>query len=223
MPAEAVLFDVDGTLVDSVDLHARAWQEAFEHFGIRIPYEAIRAQIGKGGDELMKALLRPEGLKRHGEKIDAYRSDLYKRKYLKAVRCFPRVCDLFQELRRRNMRIALASSAKRDELSRYEKLCEIDDLVEIETSGDDAERSKPHPDILGVALERLGPGTAKDRVYMIGDSPWDAVAATRLGVRTIGVLCGGFPEADLRKAGCVAIYRDPADLLARLDESPIVR
>jgi len=223
MPAEALLFDVDGTLVDSVDLHARAWQEAFDHFGKHIPFEAIRAQIGKGGDELMKALLGPEELKRRGKKIDAYRSDLYKRKYLKAVRCFPRVCDLFQELRRRNVRIALASSAKRDELSRYEKLCEIDDLVEIETSGDDAERSKPHPDILGVALERLGPGTAKDRVYMIGDSPWDAVAATRLGVRTIGVLCGGFPEGDLRKAGCVAIYRDPADLLARLDESPIVR
>jgi len=76
MPAEALLFDVDGTLVDSVDLHARAWQEAFEHFGIRIPYQAIRAQIGKGGDELMKALLEPEELKRRGKKIDAYRTDL---------------------------------------------------------------------------------------------------------------------------------------------------
>jgi len=223
MPAEALLFDVDGTLVDSVDLHARAWQEAFEHFGKRIPYDAIRAQIGKGGDELMKELLEPEELKRRGKKIDAYRTDLYKRKYLKEVRGLPRVCDLFQELRRRNVRIALASSAKHDELSRYEKLCEIEDLVEIETGGDDAERSKPHPDIFGVALERFGPGTAKDRVYVIGDSPWDAIAATRLGVRTIGLLSGGFPEGDLRKAGCVAIYRDPAELLARLDESPIVR
>jgi phosphoglycolate phosphatase-like HAD superfamily hydrolase len=172
MPAEALLFDVDGTLVDSVDLHARAWQEAFEHFGKRIPYDAIRAQIGKGGDELMKELLEPEELKRRGKKIDAYRTDLYKRKYLKEVRGFPRVCDLFQELRRRNVRIALASSAKHDELSRYEK---------------------------------------------------HAIAATRLGVRTIGLLSGGFPEGDLRKAGCVAIYRDPAELLARLDESPIVR
>src|SRR5438445_613116 len=109
MPAEALLFDVDGTLVDSVELHARAWQEAFDHFGKHIPFEAIRAQIGKGGDELMKALLGPEEMKRRGKKIDAYRSDLYKRKYLKAVRCFPRVCDLFQELRRRKVRIAHSS------------------------------------------------------------------------------------------------------------------
>jgi HAD superfamily hydrolase (TIGR01549 family) len=223
MPAEALLFDVDGTLVDSVDLHARAWQEAFEHFGKRIPFDAIRAQIGKGGDQLMKEFLKPEELKRRGKEIDTYRTGLYKRKYLKSVRGFPRVRELFQELLRRKLRVALTSSAKRDELSKYKKICEIDDLVQIETTGDDAERSKPHPDILDVALERLGPGTAKDRVYVIGDSPWDALAGTRLGVRTIGVLCGGFPEAQLMKAGCVAIYRDPADLLARLEESPIVR
>jgi phosphoglycolate phosphatase-like HAD superfamily hydrolase len=99
----------------------------------------------------------------------------------------------------------------------------IEDLVGTETSGDDAEKSKPHPDIFEVALKRLGKGIDKNRVYVIGDSPWDAIAAQRLGVRTVGVLCGGFPEEDLRKAGCVALYRDPADLLARLDESPIVR
>jgi HAD superfamily hydrolase (TIGR01549 family) len=223
MPAEAVLFDIDGTLVDSVDLHARAWQEAFEHFGKRIRFEAVRAQIGKGGDQLMKEFLSPEELERLSEQIDRYRSELYKGKYLGQVRSFPRVRELFQELRRRGIRIALASSAKGDELATYKKIARIEDLVEAETSGDDAERTKPHPDIFDVALKRLGGKIDKSRVFVVGDSPWDAIAAVRLGVRPIGVLCGGFPEEELRKAGCIAIYRDPADLLDRLDESPIVR
>jgi HAD superfamily hydrolase (TIGR01509 family) len=223
MPAEALLFDIDGTLVDSVDLHARAWEEAFAHFGLRIPFAAIRAQIGKGGDQLMKTLLPPGEVERREEAIDRYRSDLYKRKYLGQVRGFPRVRELFQELLRRGLRIALASSAKGDELTRYKQVAGIEDLIDAETSGDDVEQSKPHPDIFAKALERVGGDVPKDRVYVVGDSPWDAIAARRLGVRTIGVLCGGFAEPDLRKAGCVAIYRDPADLLARLEESPIVR
>jgi HAD superfamily hydrolase (TIGR01509 family) len=223
MLAEAVLFDIDGTLVDSVDLHARAWQEAFEHFGKRIPFEKIRPQIGKGGDQLMKEFFSPEELERRGEEIDRYRSELYQRKYLGRVRAFPRVRELFQELLRRGVRIALASSAKGEELATYKKVAGIEDLVEAETSADDAERTKPHPDIFEAALQRLGARIDKNRVYVVGDSPWDAIAASRLGVRPIGVLCGGFPEADLMKAGCIAIYRDPADLLARLDESPIVR
>lgn len=223
MPAQALLFDIDGTLVDSVDLHARAWQEAFAHFGKRVAFEAVRAQIGKGGDQLMREFLSPGEIERRGEEIERYRSDLYKREYLGKVRGFPRVRELFQELLRRKLRIALASSAKGDELAKYKEIAGIEDLIETETSADDAERSKPHPDIFEVALERLDHGAGKDRVFVIGDSPWDAIAARRLGVRPIGVLCGGFPEADLRKAGCVAIYRDPADLLDRLDESPIVR
>ena len=223
MAAEALLFDIDGTLVDSVDLHARAWQEAFAHFAKRVAFDAVRAQIGKGGDQLMKEFLSSDELEQRGEEIEEYRSALYKRKYFGKVRAFPRVRELFQELLRRKLRIALASSAKGDELQTYKKIAGIEDLIDTETSSDDAERSKPYPDIFQVALQRLGPGIEKSRVYVIGDSPWDAVAATRLGVRTIGVLCGGFPEPDLRRAGCVAIYRDPADLLSRLDESPIVR
>ena len=223
MTAEALLCDIDGTLVDSVDLHARAWEEAFEHFGRRISFAKIRAQIGKGADELLKTLLPPEEFEKRGEEIDRWRSDLYKRKYLGQVRAFPRVRELFQQLLRRKLRIALASSAKGDELARYKQIAGIDDLIDAETSSDDAERSKPNPDIFAVALKGLGGDVRKDRVLVVGDSPWDAIAAGRLGVRTLGVLCGGFPEVELRKAGCIAIYRDPADLLARLDESPIVR
>jgi len=222
VPADALLFDIDGTLVDSVDLHARAWQEAFEHFGKRLAFGDIRAQIGKGGDQLMKEFLPPQELEELGEKLEKYRGDLYKQKYLPQVHAFPGVRELFQAVLQRKIRIALASSAKGDEIQRYKEIANIADLVETETSADDAERRKPHPDIFAVALERAG-NAPKDRVYVIGDSPWDAIAATRLGVRTIGVLCGGFPEADLRKAGAMAIYRGPADLLERLDQSPIVR
>ena len=223
MPAEAVLFDVDGTLVDSVDLHARAWQEAFEHFGKRIPFGQIRSQIGKGGDQLIKEFLSAEELQRLGKELDEFRSDLYKRKYFGQVRAFPRVRELFEELLRRGIRIALASSAKGDELGTYKRIARIEDLVETETSADDAERSKPHPDIFEAALERLGRDVDKARTLVVGDSPWDAMAARKPGLRTIGMLCGGFPETDLRQAGCIALYRDPADLLDRLEESPIVR
>ncbi|HTO96453.1 MAG TPA: HAD family phosphatase, partial [Myxococcales bacterium] len=158
MPAHALLFDVDGTLVDSVDLHARAWQEAFAHFGKRIDFKAVRSQIGKGGDELMKEFLSPAEMERRGEEIEEYRSKLYKREYLHQVRAFPRVRELFQALLGCGLRLALASSAKGDELASYKKVAGIEDLIDAETSGDDAEKSKPHPDIFQVALKRLGPG-----------------------------------------------------------------
>ena len=220
MPAEAVLFDIDGTLVDSVDLHARAWQEAFAYFGRRVAFEEVRSQIGKGGDQLLPVFFSQDDLARRGEAIDAYRSDLWKRDYMKRVRAFPGTRELFQALLHRGLKIALASSAKGDELETYKKLARIDDLIDAETSADDAERSKPHPDIFQAALRRLG---GERRALVIGDTPWDAIAAHRLGVRCIGVLCGGFAEADLRAAGCIAIYRDPSDVLARLDDSPLVR
>lgn len=221
MPAEGAIFDVDGTLVDSVDLHARAWQEAFEYFGRRVTFEEIRSQIGKGGDQLLPVFFSQDDLARRGEAIESYRSDLYKRKYMKRVRAFPGTRELFDEILRRGTKIALASSAKGDELETYKKLARIDDLIHAETSADDAERSKPHPDILAAALKRIG--TDKARTFAVGDTPWDAIAAHRLGVRCIGVLSGGFAERDLLDAGCIAIYRDPEDLLARLDDSPLGR
>ena len=221
MAAQAVLFDVDGTLIDSVDLHARGWQDAFAHFGKRITFEEVRAQIGKGGDQLMPVFLSQDELARIGRELERYRAELYQREYLKRVRPFPGVRELFEELLRRGVRIALASSAKSEELELYKRLCRIDDLVQAETSADDAERSKPHPDIFQAALKRLGKDVELRRTFVVGDSPWDAIAAHRLGVRAIGVLCGGFAEADLRRAGCIAIYRDPEDLRMRLDQSPL--
>ncbi|HYN85757.1 MAG TPA: HAD family hydrolase [Pyrinomonadaceae bacterium] len=219
---KAVIFDIDGTLVDSVDLHARAWQESFRHFGREVEFGRVRYQIGKGGDQLMPVFFTEEELERFGEQLEHHRSELYKRSYLPLVRAFPRVRELFERIGRDGRRIALASSAKSDELKVYKRLARIEDLIEDETSADDAERSKPHPDIFEAALASLE-GVAPDECVVVGDTPYDAEAASKAGLRTVGVLAGGFPEAELRAAGCVAIYKDAADLLEHYDDSPLAQ
>ena len=216
---KAIIFDIDGTLVDSVDLHARAWQETFRKYGREVEFERVRHQIGKGGDQLMPVFFSEEELARFGKEMEKFRGDLFKREYISRVRAFPQVRELFERIRRDGLRIALASSAKEDELETYKEVARITDLVEEETSADDAEKSKPHPDIFEAALAALGDVQA-DEAIVVGDTPYDAEAAGKINLRTIGVLCGGFPEEELRAAGCASIYRDPADLLARYDASP---
>lgn len=213
------IFDVDGTLVDTVDLNAHAWQEAFQHFGHHLSFEKIRGQIGKGGDQLMPVFLSKDEVERRGEEIEKYRNDLFQRKYFPQARAFPMVRELFQHIRAGGQKIARASSCKGDELEKYKKLAHIEDLVDTATTSDDADKSKPHPDIFQAAMDRLN-GVAVSEAIAIGDTPYDAEAAGKIGLRTIGVLSGGFPEAQLRAAGCVAIYRDPADLLRNYDSSP---
>ena len=217
---KAVIFDVDGTLVDSVDLHARAWQEAFAHFGKHFDFERVRSQIGKGGDQLMPVFLSEDELDEFGEELEEYRGELFKREYLSRVLSFPSVRELFERVKREGLQTALASSAKGDELKTYKRIADIEDLVEEETSSDDAEKSKPHPDIFEAALARLEDLKPEEAV-VVGDTPYDAEAAGKAGIKTVGLLCGGFPEADLRAAGCVRIYRDAAHLLAEYDSSPL--
>jgi HAD superfamily hydrolase (TIGR01549 family) len=216
---KAVIFDIDGTLIDSVDLHARAWQEALAHFGKQVGYARVRYQIGKGGDQLMPVFLSEDELERFGEELEKYRGELFKREYMSQVKGFPSVRELFERIKREGLRTALASSAKGDELKTYKKIARIEDLVEEETSSDDAEKSKPHPDIFEAALERLGDVEPSEAI-VVGDTPYDAEAAGKAGIKTVGVLCGGFPAEDLRAAGCVRVYRDAADILAHFDTSP---
>ena len=216
---KGVIFDVDGTLVDSVDLHAAAWQETFRSWGHDLPFERIRSQIGKGGDQLLPYLLSDAEAERDGEAIEAARSARFKQDFMGQVRPFPGVADLFQALRDRGLKLALGSSGKPEEVERYKRLLGIEGFEMAQTTSADAERSKPHPDIFQAAAERLGlpPG----RIIAVGDTPYDATAAKQAGIACVGLLCGGFAEADLREAGCVAIYADPADLHARLAESPL--
>ena len=220
---EAVIFDIDGTLLDSVDLHAQAWQEAFRHFGHEIPFDKIRSQIGKGGDQLLPVFLSPAELKEKGKTIEEYRGRLFKEKYLPGVKPFPGVRELFLKIKANGQQVALASSAKGDELKDFERIAHIEDLVEVETSSADAKRSKPHPDIFEAALDRLGKKFRREQAIVVGDSPHDAEAAKRAGLATVGVRCGGFPESALWEAGCVAIYDGPEDLLSQYEKSPLAR
>jgi len=218
----AVIFDIDGTLVDSVDLHAEAWRVSFARFGKKVTFEEVRRQIGKGGDQLMPVFLSPKELDKFGEELEQFRSDLFKKEFLPRVKPFPCVPQLFQRIRRDDKRIALASSAKGNELKTYKSIADIEDLVETETSSDDAEKSKPYPDIFQAVLARLGDVSVVN-VLVVGDTIYDAEAAGNAHLRTIGVMCGGWSGEDLRRAGCIAVYRDPADLLDRYDASPISR
>jgi HAD superfamily hydrolase (TIGR01509 family) len=215
----AAIFDIDGTLVDSNDLHAEAWRRVFQQFGRDIPFDQVRAQIGKGGDQLMPVFFSKEELDRIGKVMEKTRGQLFKSEFMPKVRPFPGVRDLFERLKADGLKITLASSAKKDELEHYVELLDVKELIETGTSADDAEKSKPHPDIFEAALEKLG-GLNGREALVVGDTPYDAEAAAKAGIKTVGVLCGGFPEKDLRGAGAIAIFQDPADLLRRYEESP---
>jgi HAD superfamily hydrolase (TIGR01549 family) len=212
----AVIFDVDGTLIDSVDFHAQAWVDAFAEFGCTVAFDRVRQQIGKGGDRLMPVFLTRTQLKQFGEDLETFRGQHFRRKYLPLLRPFAGVRALFERLIADEIRIALASSAKLDELAIYRQVAEIDDLLDAATSSSDVENSKPAPDIVHAALKKLD-GISKDEVLMIGDTPYDAQAAVGAGIRCIGVLCGGFTSASLIKGGCMAVYRSPSNILVNYE------
>lgn len=216
---ENVIFDVDGTLVDSVDEHAEAWRRAFLEFGRDMPFAHVRSQIGKGADQLLPVFFTEEELRSFGPELEAYRSRLYMEEFLPKVRAFPKVRELFERLRADGIRYALASSARGEELKHYLALCHIEDLVEEATTKDDVDKSKPHPDIFEAALVQLGRPDPRVTV-VVGDTPYDVLAANKLGLSSVCVLCGGFPPEDLRTAGCRALAKDPADLLARYEANP---
>jgi HAD superfamily hydrolase (TIGR01509 family) len=216
----AVLFDVDGTLIDTVDFHAEAWSRTFRHFGLDIPPDKVRPLIGMGGDNLLPRLVPSDLLAEKRPAMEEWRKDLFARDYMPRVHAFSDVRPLFERVRAAGSKIALASSGNADEVERYKDIADVGDLLDAQTTSTDVEHSKPDPDIFQAALAKLAPIRA-DEAVVVGDTPYDAEAAVKAGIRPVGVLCGGFPEADLRRAGCVAIFRDPADLLARFDMSPL--
>lgn len=215
----AAIFDVDGTLIDSVDFHASAWLETFEHFGHPATFEQCRSQIGKGGDQLIPMFLSEAEQRDHGTEMEKWRGRLFKSKYLPLVRPFSAVPELLRRVHAAGLKVAVASSAKSGELDTYLEIAGIRDLVDVAVSSDDAERSKPAPDIFQAALKKLN--MHGSRAVAVGDTPYDAQAAAGAGIAAIGMLCGGFAEAELRQAGCVAVYAGPATLLACFRNSPL--
>lgn len=218
----AAIFDVDGTLIDSNDAHVESWDRAFRKFGKGFLKEELRAQIGKGSDKYLPEFLNSEELTTLGPKIDKYRSQLYQTEYLPRVQPFPRVRELLARVKRDGKRIALASSGKGKELSAYKTKAQIEDLIDEQTTADDADESKPAPDIFEASLKKLKVDSPNE-VVVIGDTRFDVEAAEKLGLRTIALLCGGTDEQTLRKAGAAEIYRDPADLLAQYETSLLAR
>lgn len=214
---KAVIFDLDGTIVDSVDFHAEAFQKAFKKFGKDFPFEKIRSQIGKGGDQLLPVFLTEAEIKEFGDELLDERARIYKSEFLPRLKAFPKVRELFERIRADGKKIAIGSSSPEDELKEVLKIADVADLIEEKTSGDDAEKSKPEPDIFEAALKKLGNPEPSETV-VIGDTPFDAEAAKKAGIKTIGVLCGGFPKEDLEK-DCAEIYESPADLLENFERS----
>jgi HAD superfamily hydrolase (TIGR01549 family) len=218
---KAAIFDLDGTLLDSVDLHAIAWQEALLKFSHDVSFEQARSQIGKGGDKLIPVFLSPDEQRDHGKELEEWRGNRFKTTYLPLVRPFSAVPDLLRRVRDTGLRIAVASSAKKDELDKYLDIARITDLAELTTSSDDVEESKPAPDIFEIVLRKLQIEGAD--AVSIGDTPYDAEAAGKAKIATIGVLCGGFTESSLTRAGCVEIYFGPAALFAVFSDSLLAR
>ena len=216
-----VILDIDGTLVDSNDAHARAWVAALAEHGLDVPYEQVRPLIGMGGDKLLPAVGGPSADSPQGKRVSARRAEIFKELYLPEVKPFAGARELLARMRERGLKLAVASSAKREELGPLLEAAGAQDLIEEQkkTSSSDADSSKPDPDIVHAALDRLG--LPPEQVIMIGDTPFDVEAAGRAGIATIALRCGGWHDHDL--GGALAVYNDPADLLAHYDSSPLAR
>jgi len=212
----AALLDIDGTLVDSNDAHARAWVQALLHHGHVIGFERVRELIGKGGDKLLAEAAGMDLWTPQGQAIDALRARLFMQQQLPAVRALPAARALLLEMRRHGLRLVVATSAKSAEMTALLDVCGARALVHAHTSSDDAERSKPDPDILQVAIGRAQHEPSE--ILMLGDTPYDVESAQRAGVGSVALRSGGWGDADL--AGALAIYDDAADLLRGYDASP---
>jgi HAD superfamily hydrolase (TIGR01509 family) len=217
---EAVLCDIDGTLVDSNWLHAGAWKDAFAATNISLDLEAIRRQIGKGGDELIPVFVPWWRRTMVEEPLKAYRALVFKQDYLHKVQPFLNTRELFLRMKASSIRISLASSAKKDELETYKAIARISDLVDLSTTADDVDRSKPHPDIFETTLRKLR--VKPQNVLALGDTPWDAESAGKAGIRTIGVTTGGWSTEELYDAGCIEVYKDISELLEQFGRSAFV-
>jgi HAD superfamily hydrolase (TIGR01509 family) len=216
---KVLLSDIDGTLVDSNCLHAESWRRTFEHFGIEVGLDEAWRQIGKGGDQLIPVFATPHDRKHLEESIKQYRSELMKREYMPRMVAFAKARELLVRVKKAEMRIVLATSAKADDLAFYKRLVGMEDLVDDEATSSDAQESKPEPDIFVAALTKAG-SEAEDAIAL-GDTPYDAEAAGKLGIPTIGVTCGGWKRQDLLSAGCIEVFRDPEHLVSEFDRSAL--
>lgn len=209
------MFDVDGTLVDSNDAHAAAWIRAFAEHHVRVDPIEVRRSIGMGGDKLMPAVSDIAEDSPIGKQISERRGEIFRAEWLPTLKPFPGARELVETIATRGFRAIAASSAQKDELRALLALANASSLMDGSTSSDDAEESKPEPDIVHAALQQAGVEAA--HAVMIGDTPYDVAAARRAGVTMVAFRCGGWLDPDL--AGAIEIYDGPWDLLAQFERS----
>lgn len=218
MALQAVLLDIDGTLVLSNDAHAQSWVDAFREFGYDVSFEQVRSLIGMGGDQLMPrvvpGLTDEEG---DGSAIAQRRKEIFLKHYAPKLSPANGARQLIQHMLQTGLRLIVASSASNQEMEVLLKAAQVDDLLKETTTSSDAEASKPAPDIVEAALSKLN--KPPNQVLMLGDTPYDIKSANMAGVGAIALRCGGFDDVTL--AGAKAIYDDPADLLAHYADSPL--
>ena len=209
-----VLLDIDGTLIDSNDANARAWMEALFAHGLEINYLKIREAVGMGGDNFLPKVAHLQSDSPEGEAISKTRGEILKQKYLPMLRAFPQTKELLTRLHEDGLKLVVATSAKLDEARPLLELTGAAHLIDAVATTDDAENSKPDPDILQAALKKSG--LSSEAVVMLGDTPYDVQSCKKAGITIVGVRSGGWSAPDLK--GAQAVYNDPADLLAHYDE-----
>jgi len=213
-----VLLDIDGTLIDSNDAHARAWVDALRAHGYVVPFEEVRPLIGMGGDKLLPKLTGLDPESGEAERLGETRSKLFLTRELPTLRPTNGARALLEHLTSLGLELVVATSSKSSEVQALLEQAGVADLIPLASSADDADRSKPDPDIVQAAL-RLS-GSLAARSVMLGDTPYDVEASARAKVPSIALRCGGWWDDDAL-AAATAIYDDPAELLARFDESPL--
>ena len=218
---KAVLFDIDGTLVDSNEQHVTAWLEALAQVGASPDRQAVHRQMGKGADMLVPALL-PDADEARIEALGEAHGAIFKKRFLEGIAPFPQAGALLARVHDAAQRVVLASSASRGEVDHYLGLLGAGELVAATTCSDDVENTKPAPDIFAAALGRLK-GIGPDEAMVVGDTPYDIEAARRCGIAAIALRSGGFEDALLADAGAVEIHDDAAALLAAYDRSALAR
>ncbi|MEV6734721.1 HAD family hydrolase [Streptomyces sp. NPDC051364] len=213
----AALFDVDGTLTDTNHLHVTSWWEALRQGGHRVSMHDIHRAIGLPGEDLLDHLLGEDRDRGDDDRMSSAHDTLYAT-YFDRLPALDSAADLLRALSQAGWKVLLVTSAKDSELGALRRAIDADDAITDTATSDDVEQGKPAPDPVHHALELAG--VPPERAVFVGDTVWDMKAADRAGVASVGLLCGGIPRADLKEAGAAAVYRDPADLLAGLGDSP---
>lgn len=212
------VLDIDGTLVDTNYHHALAWYRAFRQHEIVLPIWRIHRHIGMGGDQLVAALTDDRTEDEQGDDIRAAEKTLYFQ-FIEEVEPMDGARELIERLGQRGHKVVLASSAKEDEVEHYLDLLDARQLADAWTTSADVESTKPAPDLVSSALERVD-GSADDAV-MVGDTPWDVEAAGKLSVPTLAVRTGGFGVDELREAGAADVFESVIELCQKLDQTPL--